>query len=400
MFGRQTTMRDHSLWVPLQKWKRLRDEIRPEYTAPIEKIDTGTAFVTWRQTMENSHDNVSLSRVISENESYSYDGPVRAYGSSQVVNPLDSRWPARDDYFSVERQSYLAGLGATAISRVIPTNPHADLAVSLAELRKDGLPKLTDNLLIKKRGDKTPNLAGDYLNQQFGWSPMIRDVRSLAQSVVSGTALIKQFERDSGKGVRRRYYFDEKVTETVDDLGITQVVGNFPSTRLFLGGSSVIQGPLVRTRRVTERSWFSGMFTYLSYSNQAKADQSKLVLGELQKARHLLGLRIDPEVAYNYIGFTWLADWFVNLGDVIHNLVAFGSDGLVMRYGYLMTTTVKDEIYVHTSPLFGPVTTTYRTIEKSRIRANPYGFGLREEQLSPQQLAILAALGLSQRMKR
>lgn len=399
VFSRQETMSDHSLWLPLQGWKRMRDKYRPGYVAPIEKIDVGTDFVTWKQEYENSHDSVVLSRVISDNERYFFSGPVRAIGSAGVVNNSDSRWPLRDNFFSVERRSYLNGLGTTAIARCIPTNPHADLAVSLAELRKDGLPKLT-GMQLKKGGRNSPNLAGDYLNQQFGWNPIARDLRSLANVVVAGSALVRQFERDSGKNVRRSYYFPEKVTETTESLGTGQAIGYFPSTRLFAGGSSVIQGPLTLTKRKVEKAWFKGAFTYISWSDEAKANQSRAMLGELQKARHLLGLRIDAEVAYNYTGFSWLADWFVNLGDVIHNLVAFGSDGLVMRYGYLMCTTTYENTYTVTTPLFGPVSTTYRTIEKARLHATPFGFGLKSEDLTPQQMAILAALGLSQRPRR
>jgi hypothetical protein len=43
----------------------------------------------------------------------------------------------------------------------------------------------------------------------------------------------------------------------------------------------------------------------------------------------------------------------------------------------------------------GPVSQVFRTVYKRRVKAHPYGFGLTDGDLSPRQLAILAALGIS-----
>jgi hypothetical protein len=56
----------------------------------------------------------------------------------------------------------LNALGATAVSRVEPTNPAADLSQALGELYRDGLPSLP--------GKQEGNLGSEYLNMQFGWA--------------------------------------------------------------------------------------------------------------------------------------------------------------------------------------------------------------------------------------
>jgi hypothetical protein len=43
----------------------------------------------------------------------------------------------------------------------------------------------------------------------------------------------------------------------------------------------------------------------------------------------------------------------------------------------------------------GPVSWTFRTVYNRRVKAHPYGFGLTDANLSPRQLAILAALGMT-----
>jgi hypothetical protein len=118
-----------------------------------------------------------------------------------------------------------------------------------------------------------------------------------------------------------------------------------------------------------------------------------------RKADLLFGTTLTPEVLWNIGPWSWAVDWFANTGDVISNLSSVAKYGLVMPYGYMMETTiVKDTYTLRENPLKQAITIrplTFVTITKKRVRAHPFGFGVTWEGLSPLQLAILAALGIS-----
>jgi len=114
----------------------------------------------------------------------------------------------------------------------------------------------------------------------------------------------------------------------------------------------------------------------------------------------VLGVKLTPEVLWNLAPWSWLADWFANIGDIIAINTALGSDNLVLRYGYFMRHTTRTLNADHSGVNFtkfhpGPVTFQAKLEEKQRVRSTPYGFGLNTDSFTTQQWAILAALGLT-----
>jgi hypothetical protein len=118
-------------------------------------------------------------------------------------------------------------------------------------------------------------------------------------------------------------------------------------------------------------------------------------------ADKVLGASLTPETLWNLAPWSWAVDWFSNTGDVLHNLQSFQSDGLVMRYGYMMVHTIVKDTYRLSSSNLGNDSSSgvsplaYVTETKTRAKANPYGFGASWNGLSPHQLAILGALGIT-----
>jgi len=49
--------------------------------------------------------------------------------------------------------------------------------------------------------------SSDWLNANFGWLPLAKDVKDLIKSLKTANAGIKQLVRDSGRNVRRRFSF-------------------------------------------------------------------------------------------------------------------------------------------------------------------------------------------------
>jgi len=120
------------------------------------------------------------------------------------------------------------------------------------------------------------------------------------------------------------------------------------------------------------------------------------------KAGPLLGIELTPEVIWNASPWTWAVDWFSNAGDVVSNVSDWSTDGLVLRHGYIMEHIVTTVQYALDRPtrikplgsiFASPVTAYLET--KRREKATPFGFEIGWNGLSPRQLAIAAALGIT-----
>lgn len=273
------------------------------------------------------------------------------------------------------------------------------LASTVKEFLKGG-----SNYLEK--GRRAPHLGGDeYLNWEFGWRPIVSDLRKFARSVKDAHQIADQMHRDSGRNVRRRYEFP---ASTSRDLEIREpntsrtpaMAGDLGNLDVWMMGS----GPCtfeVYVEYITKR-WFSGCYTYyvppVESSGFAKAQLYE------QYANQILGTRLTPEVVWNLAPWSWAADWFSNAGDVATNFSSFGADGLAMRYGYVMeemTSTIHAS-WTGKVNLDGAPNTQISLSEDfgsktmQRRWASPYGFGLTFDGLTPRQQAITVALGLTQ----
>jgi len=119
----------------------------------------------------------------------------------------------------------------------------------------------------------------------------------------------------------------------------------------------------------------------------------------------LYGVVPGIDTAWNAVPFSWLADYYGNMGDVMQNITAFAQDGLTLVYGYITSVTEIQGRYTWSYPVrlkgarnawssqTGSLEYSVRTIR--RIPANPFGFGPTGVPLTGRQKAIVAALGLS-----
>lgn len=315
-----------------------------------------------------------------------YDGPVAAYiptvGGKLAFPPSGA-----------SSNADLDKAGATAIAQCAPGNPPANAATFLGELMKEGLPALVGSQSWKAQTDAAKAAGGDYLNVQFGWAPIVKDIKSFASAIVHADEVLSQYERDAGRVVRRRMQLPSQrsTEESVIATGKVAVIN--PSQSTHYSGAT---GSVIRKRETTRNRWFSGAFTYYlpdDYVSRAT------IRGLASQAKHLLGLDLTPSTAWDLTPWSWAIDWVSNTGDVINNLQRFASGGLVMRYGYLMEHTIVKDTYTLTesgligNPKIAPMVLVTET--KTRRRANPFGFGVTWEGLTSFQASILAALGIS-----
>jgi len=360
----------------------------------ISAIDIGGNFHTIDNQLSMSHKSVAV-QVKTGYTTRTYRGPLFANGTGTVLQNT-STWPT----ISPPSTNDLNVLGTTAIKNSIPSPPGADLAVALAELCREGMPSFTDtkDLIDQLRRRKNASPIGEaHLDQQFGAAPILAEIRKFARCVLEGDKLMRQYDRDAGRQIRRRFVFPPQVETTL--VSTTGGVGVYPTlpTPMYetLGHVGILSK--VRTRRI--ETWFSGCFMYqVPYS---VISGETVFARDVVRARKLLGIRLDIEVLWNLAPWSWFADWFVNIGQVISNIVAFSNDGLVMRYGYLMYKETIEDRYTHSGVSFykqpgsGEIQTTFTTTLKKRVKAHPFGFGVRDVDLTPKQLSILAALGIS-----
>lgn len=304
--------------------------------------------------------------------------------------------PFPPDLSSTDDQ--ISELGATAISRCKPTKSPADLSTALGELMHDGLPAIVGSALWRDRAIKAKSGAGEYLNVQFGWAPLFSDIKKISKAISKSRDILSQYERDAGRVVRRKYGFPPKKEFTTTVLSTSVFPYGF--TGLDPVDRNPYRGSVILNREVQKSQWFSGAFTYyLPTDYNSRNEIFKLA----DRADVLLGAKLTPETVWNIAPWSWAVDWFSNSGDVLSNLQDFLSHDLVMRYGYMMEKTTIIDTYTHEpdTPLSANrphVTPLVLVTEiKKRRKANPFGFGLHWDGLSPFQTSIAAALGISRR---
>jgi len=280
-----------------------------------------------------------------------------------------------------------------------PAKPVVDIGQSAFEFRElprmlkttaKGFHELWRSLGGHPTQFKPKSVADQWLNLQFGWSPFIGDLGKLLSYQKKLANKYKYLKNSNGQWRKR----GGAITETLDSSCIYS--SNVSCLDADAYSSAFIVDPL-RLRTYTKvyedtqkKVWFEGRFKYYI---------PDLEEFDTWKNRHLehLGLEISPSLVYNLTPWTWLLDWFSNIGDVIDN-VSSASNQVTASYAYVMGHTIKRR-RVETQLPFGTETLnlslTYEYERKQRVQANPFGFGLNWDQLNPVQWSILGALGIS-----
>jgi hypothetical protein len=297
-----------------------------------------------------------------------------------------------------------------------PKLEKASLGVAIAELRD--LPHMLEqtsrsfhDIWKGLGGHKTSPLmtpkrvSEDFLNIQFGWIPFIKDVNDMLNVSFFGQQYIHDLTAANNTWQHRKATLSE--TEEVSIL-IPQTSGwrvsppssiwtqamstNYPGT------SS--PGRYSLEQRINTRVWASGDYKFyrpefddslLDYSSNQNLIKQYMIL---------YGIRLNPSVLYKATPWSWLVDWFSNLGDVVEGVTAAGQDGVVSQNLYTMHHQTTDLVFkqeinwdngARTYEFHRP-----RVCKQRMATGNPFGFCL-SASLSSKQLAILAALGISRR---
>nr|UJQ85860.1 MAG: hypothetical protein 1 [Leviviridae sp.] len=320
------------------------------------------------------------------------DRPIRGSGTSYrnhryeggvAINPSLFSFPSIPNIdFTGE------AWGATAYSKMKPTQPDFSALNSIYELREiPGMLKQRFNYKDLK------SISNYWLALQFGWRPLLNDVRNFVTLQRSAQQRLKQLLRDNGRPVRRRLDIHDLTSDPVFTIGSDYHSLNPTFVTQFYQRMTTFR----YTSTIRDHCWASARFRFWLPGGPRDIHWKRRMLARIY------GLTPSPSVIYNAIPWSWLVDWFTNLGDLIENLDGGVADRLASDYFYIMRTwekkVVKDATGFYLSVDGEPVSATasaHRTrTRKSRLIGNPFGFAPSQVPLSAMQWSILGALGLS-----
>lgn len=249
--------------------------------------------------------------------------------------------------------------------------------------------------MLKQRmtsGANLKNMSNYWLALQFGWKPLLSDIRKLVQTQMNAQKRLNQLLRDNGRPVRRRIMLQDDSDFNSESSG-NNTNGMFPT---FPTGY-VSTAKWKQIQRAGNRWWASAQFRYWLPDGPRDIAWSRMM-----KAR-IFGINPSPSVVYNAVPWSWLADYFTNLGDVISNLDAGVADRLaadrfyVMRERWKTTTCTMWATFRRRDGTPVPISGTASSYgaHKSRGKGDPFGFNTNQNQLTGMQLSILGALGMS-----
>jgi len=299
---------------------------------------------------------------------------------------------------------------AQAYPRTAPALEKAGVAVAVAESRD--LPRMMkqtsqafhfawDRLLSKPLPNwrQAPKAASDqFLNEQFGWVPFLADLRKFKNVYDNFHEYCGRIANDNNKWVKR------KSTLLVGDPIYTRIDGGIGQRCEPLGGMFT-SGTLFRAQPTWECGMItsthvttSGLFKYYRPEFDYHDPHYHGMFNMAMRAATLYGARVNPSNIYKATPWSWLADWFTNLGNIVDAASGWATDGIVAKYLYLMHHQMRTIRLTQVLPFKDGdvVLQWFRTCEVKRREeaSSPYGFSLSGTALTLRQMAILAAIGI------
>lgn len=335
--------------------------------------------------------------------------------------------------------SHLEDLGQDFVLDYDPIRVKTDLLQDVGDILREGLPGFLVKTLLKPsifgRPEIIKRVAGEYLTYLFGVKPIISDIRAILKAANDIDLLINEWIRNNKRQVRRRRQFPVKVTNSYDLFKEGSVSGtvsfdsylplshpwspsNTPSPLQPYkneGAVSNYSGIGYRVSKMSvlkEKLRFSAAYEYNlerllpgpdsailhTYSNSDLKELIRL---------HYLGITSSggsANLIWELTPWSWVIDWFVNIGKMFDYERQVQSVGLHVDYAYV--TYVGEKWFKIRSELFASSTLTesnlcfrhdmeFKQLYVRRLKATPFGFKVHWNGLSAQQLVILGALALS-----
>ncbi len=346
--------------------------------------------------------------------------------TTSMTDTLDGYFSSKGFPYSTQGSSFgptMMGLQAEATNHIKTMNPHqqkASVLASLLELARGDIPGLLADLRkhftmisrMKASGlkDASQALGSEWLNNQFGWTPILSDVNAATKVLTTLDSLL--FPEDNTRRVVKRILHSRAATQSGTGSLTTEpplrMNGGLPtrsdyaSVLKFQGTTNFQAGPVEMDYTASE---VISLWTTARFNTGPKPSTANN--GYLDKAIELLGLELNANTLWELTPWSWLIDWFSNIGTVIENLTSLGLSNTILNYAY---TTMRREAhsgvvarpaevhplrYYSITSVSGDFIYSWRTDQKVRLAASPFGFDVSLDVLNPGQWGILVALGLA-----
>lgn len=300
--------------------------------------------------------------------------------------------------------------GTEAWSRFAPKPHVADIGQTFYELKETffsvrnivkSLPhlgKMTvrqfDRFATRAR-KQAHDTGAAYLSWHFGWKPFVQDVIKVVHGVRNFDTKMAKIRKENGQWIHRRGTLRNTTTRSTSGSGACiypRSTAYFPSTVMSYDTTT------------TEYVGFSGCFRYY-----VPGLEDRTYLGRARTYIRAFGLNLTPKLVWNLVPWTWMANWFSNVGQVVGNYSDINEHQLVAKYAYitrrsktrcLAKCTFQTKFRSTYKPTTYDVATNYGEAYTdsetyTRVGASPFGFSVGWDGLNSFQLSILAALGVT-----
>lgn len=390
------------------------------------KYRSGLTWLMWKVEQTTNPSAAVTTKNSGGTGKRSYSGSFSNEETAWRENPAIQTGRFRDgtlinDIGSVE--AALSSRGSEAFNRMRPDLPSFDGAQEIGELKdlsgmyksmvkdiKNAMTrhanrKANPGTKIRTNNKRRPADVGNFhLAVQFGWLPIVRSIQSYITAQRGLQKRLAQSIRDEGRNIRRRTVLPGGVNDTTTKIEFHNPTWRVMHPMLYYMsynyGNRIWWSKLKQEYRT--RSWAVASFRYLLPPGPRDVQWTS------RMNRRLMGYYVTPSTVWNLMPWSWLADYFGTAGDFLQATSEGAFDSLVMNYGYMMTTqeqvtTAEQNQWVNLDAggdyevAAGEVvaSTVTRAVIKVRIVGTPFGFGVKQGDLSAHQLGILGALGLS-----
>lgn len=187
-----------------------------------------------------------------------------------------------------------ATLASQLLARTNPSRAIVDIPVFIGELAD--LP----DLVRKFGGGLLRRLADGNIRYQFGIRPLVADLTAMLNFVDHTDQRMRELQALQRSGLRRKRDLWQGTSSKASSGTIS-----LNSSPYWLG----VQGTWTATSMA--RCW--GFVKWIPSGDFPTTDRELLRLAR----RAVLGLTIDGSTAWELIPFSWLIDWFSNVGDLL-----------------------------------------------------------------------------------